>query len=84
MPEGWLDRTQVVDRFPKFLDEYEKLLCENEIILSRTQGVGNLSKELAISAGITGPMLRASGVNYDIRKVDNYGIYDGSKIRAVC
>ena len=82
VPEGWLDRTrEVVDRFPKFLDEYEKLLCENEIILSRTQGVGNLSKELAISAGITGPMLRASGVNYDIRKVDNYGIYDRFKFR---
>ena len=82
VPERWLDRTrEVVDRFPKFLDEYEKLLCENEIILSRTQGVGNLSKELAISAGITGPMLRASGVNYDIRKVDNYGIYDRFKFR---
>ena len=82
VPEGWLDRTrEVVDRFPKFLDEYEKLLCENEIILSRTQDVGNLSKELAISAGITGPMLRASGVNYDIRKVDNYGIYDRFKFR---
>ena len=76
VPEGWLDRArQVVDRFPIFLDEYEKLLCDNEIILSRTQGVGNLSRELAISAGITGPMLRASGESYDIRKVDRYGIY---------
>ncbi len=82
VPEGWLNRTRkVVDRFPEFLDEYEKLLCENEIILSRTQGVGNLSKKLAINAGITGPMLRASGVNYDIRKVDNYGIYDRFKFR---
>ena len=82
VPEGWLNRTRkVVDCFPEFLDEYEKLLCENEIILSRTQGVGNLSKELAINAGITGPMLRASGVNYDIRKVDNYGIYDRFKFR---
>jgi len=82
VPEGWLDRARdVVDHFPKFLDEYEKLLCENEIILSRTQGVGNLSRELAISAGITGPMLRACGVNYDIRKVDQYGIYDRFKFR---
>jgi NADH-quinone oxidoreductase subunit D len=82
VPEGWLDRArEVVDRFPKFLDEYEKLLCENEIILSRTQGVGNLSKELAISAGITGPMLRASGESYDIRKVDRYGIYDRFQFR---
>ena len=82
VPEGWLDRArQVVDRFPIFLDEYEKLLCENEIILSRTQGVGNLSRELAISAGITGPMLRASGESYDIRKVDRYGIYDRFQFR---
>ena len=82
VPNGWLDRTrELVDRFPKFLDEYEKLLCENEIILSRTQGVGNLSKKLAVNAGITGPMLRASGVNYDIRKVDSYGIYDRFKFR---
>jgi len=82
VPDGWLDRTrELVDRFPKFLDEYEKLLCENEIILSRTQGVGNLSKKLAVNAGITGPMLRASGVNYDIRKVDSYGIYDRFKFR---
>ena len=82
VPDGWLDRTrELVDRFPEFLDEYEKLLCENEILLSRTQGVGKLSRELAINAGITGPMLRASGVNYDIRKVDNYGIYDRFKFR---
>ena len=43
--------------------------------MARTQGVGVLSAELAVNAGITGPMLRASGVNYDIRKVDGYGIY---------
>src|SRR5437868_14772748 len=44
--------------------------------MARTQGVGALSKELAINASITGPMLRACGVDYDIRKVDKYGIYD--------
>ncbi len=53
----------------------------NEILIARTQGVGKLSAELAINAGITGPMLRASGVNYDIRKVDKYGIYDRFKFR---
>ena len=62
--------------FPRFLDEYENLLVSNEILMARTQGIGVLSKELAVNAGITGPMLRACGVNYDIRKVDNYGIYD--------
>ena len=82
VPEGWLDRTRdVVNRFPAFLDEYEQLLCENEIILSRTQGVGVMSRELAINAGITGPMLRASGEPYDLRKVDANGIYDRFKFR---
>ena len=43
--------------------------------MARTQGVGRLSPELAINAGVTGPMLRATGVNYDLRKVDGYGVY---------
>ena len=77
LPNGWIEQAkQVVASFPKFLDEFEALLSENEILIARTQGVGVLSKELAINASITGPMLRASGVNYDIRKVDKYGIYE--------
>jgi NADH-quinone oxidoreductase subunit D len=70
-----------VDGFPKFLDEFERLLAENEILMARTQSVGVLSKELAVNASVTGPMLRASGVNYDIRKVDRYGIYDRFEFR---
>src|SRR5919108_183043 len=67
---GWLEQAKlVVDEYPAFLDEFENLLTTNEILLARTQGVGALSKELAVNASITGPMLRASGVNYDIRKV---------------
>jgi NADH-quinone oxidoreductase subunit D len=82
LPPGWLEQTQkIVDEFPKFLDEFEALLTGNEIIIARAQGVGVLSKELAISAGVTGPMLRASGVNYDLRKVDKYGIYDRFEFR---
>jgi NADH-quinone oxidoreductase subunit D len=77
LPTGWLEQTKkVVEAFPRFLDEYERLLTGNEIFMARAQGVGVLKKELAINAGVTGPMLRASGVNYDIRKVDKYGIYD--------
>lgn len=77
MPAGWLEQAQkVVREFPRFLDEFEQLLVSNEILMERTQGVGVLSKELAINAGMSGPMARASGVNYDIRKVDKYGIYD--------
>jgi NADH-quinone oxidoreductase subunit D len=76
-PVGWLEGVQkVVDGFPKFLDEFESLLVSNEILMARTQGVGRVSKELAINAGLTGPMARASGVDYDLRKVDKYGIYD--------
>jgi NADH-quinone oxidoreductase subunit D len=77
LPPGWLDQAkQVVDGYPRFLDEFERLLSENEILIARTQGIGVVPKQLAISASITGPMLRASGVNYDIRKVDKYGIYN--------
>ena len=80
--DAWLARAkQIVDRFPKFLDEFEELILQNEIVIARTQNVGKLSPELAISAGVTGPMLRACGVNYDIRKVDGYGIYPRFKFR---
>jgi NADH-quinone oxidoreductase subunit D len=70
-----------VGKLPRFLDEYENLLRANEILMARTQGTGVLPRELAINAGVTGPMLRASGVNYDIRKVDQYGIYDRFEFR---
>ena len=77
LPSGWLEAAgKVVANFPRFLEEFENLLGGNEILMARTQGVGVLSPELAVSASISGPMLRASGVNYDIRKVDHYGIYD--------
>src|SRR5438046_9857681 len=78
----WLARAkEIVDRFPKFLDEFEKLIVENEILIARTQNVGKLAPELAISAGITGTMLRACDVNYDTRKVDGYGFYQRFKFR---
>jgi NADH-quinone oxidoreductase subunit D len=77
LPDGWLELAkELVEEFPQFLDEFEALLTENEILMSRTQGVGILASSLAVNASITGPMLRATGVNYDIRKVDHYGIYD--------
>jgi NADH-quinone oxidoreductase subunit D len=80
--DEWLTGAKkIVDRFPKFLDEFEELILQNEIVIARTQNVGKLSPELAISAGITGPMLRACGVNYDIRKVDGYGFYPRFKFR---
>ncbi len=73
----WLDEVRaLVGRLPTFVDQFENLLRANEILMARTQGTGVLPRELAINASVTGPMLRASGVNYDVRKVDRYGIYD--------
>jgi NADH-quinone oxidoreductase subunit D len=78
----WLEEVkQLTARLPKFVDEFEALLRANEILMARTQGTGVLPRALAINAGVTGPMLRASGVNYDIRKVDHYGVYDRFSFR---
>ncbi len=65
-----------VDRMPGFIDEYDQLLAENEILLARTKGVGILPKDLAINISASGPVLRASGVKWDIRKADPYSVYD--------
>ena len=61
---------------PKFFGEYNQLLAANEILLARTKGVGILTKELAINIGASGPVLRASGVQWDLRRADPYSIYD--------
>jgi NADH-quinone oxidoreductase subunit D len=79
---AWLDAARkVVAGLPGFADEFERFLSSNEILMARCQGVGILRPELAVNAGVTGPLLRASGVNYDIRKVDHYGIYDRFNFR---
>ncbi len=76
VPPGWLDAARALTgSYGAFLDEFETLLTGNEILMARTQGVGVLPRALAVNAGITGPVLRASGVPYDIRRVDAYGIY---------
>ncbi len=80
-PEWIKAAQQVVANYGEFLDEYEALITGNEILMARTQDVGILSPELAVSAGITGPMLRATGVDYDLRKVDGYGIYPRFEFR---
>ena len=59
-----------------YIDEYDQLLAENEILLARAKGVGILSREQAINISASGPVLRASGVKWDIRKADPYSIYD--------
>ena len=75
-PAGWLEKARAyIETYPAFLDEMERLLVGNEILLARLQGVAPVTAERAINAGLSGPVLRASGVDYDIRKVDGYGIY---------
>jgi len=82
LPEGWAAKAStLVNEFPRFLDELENLIIGNELLIGRTQNVGAVSKEALINGGITGPMLRAAGVAYDIRKVEPYGIYDRFQFR---
>ena len=76
-PPDWLDRVRrVVEAMPAHIDEYETLLTENRIWMGRTKGIGNLTAQDAIALGASGPLLRASGVAYDIRKVFPYSSYE--------
>ena len=64
------------DRFPGYVDEYETLLTDNRIWKQRTVGIGVVSPERAMQLGFTGPMLRGSGVEWDLRKKQPYEVYD--------
>ncbi len=64
------------ERFPRYVDEYETLLTENRIWKQRTVGIGVVSPERAKAMGLTGPMLRGSGVVWDLRKMQPYEVYD--------
>ncbi|TET47372.1 MAG: NADH-quinone oxidoreductase subunit D [Dehalococcoidia bacterium] len=65
-----------MNMMPRFMAEYDRLLVQNEILIARAKGVGILTGEQAINCSVSGPVLRASGVNWDIRKADPYSIYD--------
>ncbi len=72
----WLDDLRrFVDEFPRRVDEYESLLTKNAIWIKRTQGVGVIRSEDALSHGMTGPSLRAAGIEYDLRKTRPYSGY---------
>ncbi len=76
-PRGWQHAVRrFVDTFPSRIDEYEELLTRNPIWLRRTKGVGYVSLEDLIELGVTGPMLRAAGLAWDIRKSEPYSDYD--------
>ncbi len=78
LPEGTYEKIRklVYERLPRRIDELDLYLTHNEIIRSRTEGVGILSPQQAIAYSTCGPVLRASGVPYDIRRADPYSIYD--------
>ncbi len=77
LPAGWIEQLQeFVNTFPRTLDEADTLLTNNAIWVGRTQGVGVISAEDAVNFGLSGPNLRASGVDYDIRKDRPYYDYE--------
>jgi len=77
LPRGFHDAVRAfLDRMPGKLDEYEDLLTQNEIYLKRTQGVGVISKDDAVAWSLVGPIARAAGVDYDVRKVFPYLGYE--------
>jgi NADH-quinone oxidoreductase subunit D len=77
LPRGFHDAVRsFLDRFLPKLDEYEDLLTKNEIYLERTQGVGVISKEDAVGYSLVGPIARAAGVDYDVRKYFPYLGYE--------
>ncbi len=77
VPEDFVPRCRgLLESIPKFLDDVEKLVDKNRIVRNRLQGTGVVTKEQAIAWGLTGPMLRASGVPYDVRRARPYDFYD--------
>jgi len=77
IPDTFLPRVKAfVEEFPKRVDEYETLLTENIIWKKRTQNISPMSGEECINYGVTGPVLRASGVYYDVRKAYPYSSYE--------
>jgi NADH-quinone oxidoreductase subunit D len=76
-PRGWHKPIQsFLDRFPSAMQEYEGLLTANPIWLIRTKGVGKVPLEDLLDLGVTGPMLRAAGLQWDIRKAEPYSGYE--------
>ena len=71
-----LELAKLMQGLPRYFDDFERLLTENEILLTRAKGVGTLPPEVALSYSVTGPVLRGSGIPYDIRKAEPYAVYD--------
>ncbi len=77
IPEGFIEKCRkFIDYLPEAIAEYNGLITGNEIFQARTKNVAVLSAEKAIDMSLSGPVLRASGVNYDLRKARPYGVYE--------
>ncbi len=77
LPEGLLGKIKgFTERFIGYVDEYETLLTENRIWKQRTVDIGVMDKQAALDWGFTGPMIRASGIAWDLRKTQPYDVYD--------
>jgi NADH-quinone oxidoreductase subunit D len=85
LPEGWVERCRdFLDYFEPKIEEYHTLLTRNAIFIKRTAALGILSPEMAVAYGCTGPVLRGSGVNHDLRRDEPYSSYDQFKFKVAC
>jgi NADH:ubiquinone oxidoreductase subunit D len=77
VPAGWADKCRTtIALISRRIDEYEDMLEGNTFFLARTRGVGVISRELAQEVGISGPLIRGSGVAYDVRRAEPYSSYE--------
>jgi NADH-quinone oxidoreductase subunit D len=74
-PEFWIQLNDLINKLPHLIDDLENLITDNEIVIARTKNIGVLSPQIAIESSVTGPILRASGINWDIRKANPYESY---------
>lgn len=77
LPDGWVEEARsFLDEFLVHVDEYETLLIQNPIYLKRARGIGIVSRDMALSYGASGPVMRSTGLPWDLRKTDPYLVYD--------
>jgi NADH-quinone oxidoreductase subunit D len=82
LPDGWTAQCQTtIDLIDSRIDEYEAMLEDNPFFMMRTKGVGVISKALAQDVGISGPLLRGSGIDWDLRRQQPYSSYEDFQVR---
>jgi NADH-quinone oxidoreductase subunit D len=82
LPAGWAARCrETVALIERRIDEYEAMLDDNTFFLVRTQGVGVISRALALEVGVCGPIIRGSGIDYDVRRAEPYSSYEDFDVR---